>query len=147
YPEQEKFKYPKAGEKNSVVRIHIWDIKNGKSTIVATGDEPDQYIPRIKWTQHNDKLCVLRMNRHQNKLEYLMTDLSQPAPFAHDVKVIYTEKADTYIDINDALTFMKDGSFIILSERDNYNHLYHLDASGNIKLQLTKGAFDIIDFY
>lgn len=147
YPEQERFKYPKAGEKNSVVRIYVWDAKNGKSTIVATGDEPDQYIPRVKWTQHNDKLCVLRMNRHQNKLEYLLTDLSQPAPFAIDTKVIYTETADTYIDINDALTFMKDGSFIILSERDNYNHLYHLDANGNIKLQLTKGAFDIIDFY
>lgn len=147
YPEQEKFKYPKAGEKNSVVSIYIWDSKTGKNTIVGTGDEPDQYIPRIKWTQHNDKLCVLRMNRHQSKLEYLMTDLSQVAPFAHDVKVVLTEKAETYIDINDALTFLKDGSFIMLSERDGYNHLYHMDANGNVKQQLTKGNFDIIDFY
>ncbi len=147
YPEQERFKYPKAGEKNSVVSIFVWDSKTGKSTIVGTGDEPDQYIPRIKWTQHNDKLCVLRMNRIQNKLEYLMTDLSQVAPFAHNVKVVYTEKADTYIDITDALTFLKDGSFVMLSERDGYNHLYLLDATGNIKQQLTQGKFDIIDFY
>ncbi|HEY8403349.1 MAG TPA: S9 family peptidase [Flavobacteriales bacterium] len=147
YPEQERFKYPKAGEKNSVVSIYIYDMNTKRSTIVATGDEPDQYIPRIKWTQNNDKLCVLRMNRLQNKLEYLMTDLSQVAPFAHDVKVIYTEKADTYVDINDALTFLKDGSFIMMSERDGYNHLYLMDANGNVKQQLTSGKFDVIDFY
>jgi dipeptidyl-peptidase-4 len=147
YPEQAQFKYPKAGEKNSVVSIYIYDMNTTRSTIVATGDEPDQYIPRIKWTQNNDKLCVLRMNRLQNKLEYLMTDLSQTAPFAHDVKVIYTEKADTYIDINDALTFLKDGSFVMMSERDGYNHLYHMDTNGNVKQQLTSGKFDVIDFY
>lgn len=147
YPEQETFKYPKAGEKNSVVTIYVYDLNQKSSIKVATGDNPDQYIPRIKWTQNNDQLSVLRMNRHQNKLEYLVTDMSKVDPFSIATKVIYTETSNTYIDITDALTFLKDGSFITLSEQDGYNHLYHIDGNGKIKQQLTRGKFDIIDFY
>jgi len=147
YPEQYRFKYPKAGEANSVVSIHVWDMKSGENKPVSIGNEKDQYIPRIKWTQDNNKLCVMRMNRHQNKLEFLMTDLSQLAPFSIETKVVFSETSNSYIDISDALTFLKDGSFVWLSERDEYNHLYHFDASGNIKTQLTKGEWDVIDFY
>lgn len=147
YPEQETFKYPKAGEKNSLVNIFVYDSKTGKSTIVNTGEETDQYIPRIKWTQDNDKLCILRMNRHQNKLEYLMTDLSRVEPFAIQADLFFTEKADTYVDTYEVLTFLKDCSFIIISERDGYKHIYHIDSKGNIIQQLTSGKFDIRDFY
>jgi dipeptidyl-peptidase-4 len=147
YPTQYKFKYPKAGEANSVVGIHIWDITTGELKPVETGAEKDQYIPRIKWTQDNNKLCVMRMNRHQNKLEFLLTDLTQSSPFYIPTKVIFTETANSYIDISDALTFLKNGSFIWMSERDEFNHLYLFDANGNVRLQLTKGNYDVIDFY
>ncbi len=147
YPEQQQFKYPKAGEANSVVNIYIWDMNSGANKPVNTGTEKDQYIPRIKWTQDNNKLCVMRMNRHQNKLEFLLTDLTQVAPFVNETKIIFSETANTYIDISDALTFLKDGSFVWMSERDEYNHLYLFDSNGNMKAQLTKGAWDVIDFY
>lgn len=147
YPEQYKFKYPKAGEENSVVSINVCDINTGVSSNVNIGSEKDQYIPRIEWTQDNNKLCVMRMNRHQNKLEFLMTEISQISTGKIETKVIFQENANTYIDISDALHFLKDGSFIWLSERDEYNHLYLFDATGNIKMQLTKGAWDVIDFY
>ncbi|MFM9986320.1 MAG: S9 family peptidase [Flavobacteriales bacterium] len=147
YPEQYKFKYPKAGEDNSVVSIHVWDITSNKSTPVNIGTNTDQYIPRIMWTQDNNQLCVMRMNRHQNKLEFLLANVSAPSPFSIDTKVLYSEQAETYIDINDALTFLKDGSFIWLSERNDYNHLYHFDATGQIKQPLTSGNWDVIDFY
>ncbi|MBL7943323.1 MAG: DPP IV N-terminal domain-containing protein, partial [Flavobacteriales bacterium] len=147
YPTQYKFKYPKAGEKNSTIQIWVWDQRTGKSTIVETG-RGDIYIPRISWTNSNDVLCVLRMNRLQNKLEYLVADLAAAQPFKIDTKVLYTETANTYIDINDALTFLKDGSgFIILSEKDGYNHLYRFDMSGKQVAQLTKGAWEVLDFY
>lgn len=146
YPEQETFKYPKAGEKNSVVSIYVWDMSTGKSTIVGTGDDPEMYIPRITWTQNNDKLCILRENRHQNKIEYLITDLSRTAPFAIDANVLFTEQADTYVEPFNPW-FLKDGSFITLSERDGYKHLYHVNSDGSIRQQLTKGKFDIINFY
>lgn len=146
YPEQYKFKYPKAGEANSVVNVLVSDVASGVSRTIDTGSNTDQYIPRIKWTADNSKLCVMRMNRHQNKLDFLLADLKQPGETVATV-VLFTEQANTYIDISDALTFLKDGSFLWLSERDEYNHLYHFDAAGKVKNQLTKGNWDVIDFY
>lgn len=147
YPTQYRFKYPKAGEKNSTIQIWIWDERTGKNTLVDTG-RGDVYIPRIAWTTGNDVLCVLRMNRLQNKLEYLFADMREAQPFRISTRVVYTETSATYIDINDALTFLKDGSgFIILSEKDGYNHLYRMDMNGKEVAQLTRGTWEVIDFY
>jgi dipeptidyl-peptidase-4 len=149
YPEQQRFKYPKAGETNSTVSIYVYDMAMGQSRKVDVGGVADQYIPRIEWTASNDKLCVMRMNRHQNKLEFMLTDLSATATALNIVptQLIFTEQANTYIDISDALTFLADGSFVWLSERDGYNHLYLFDSAGAVKKQITKGAWDVIDFY
>jgi dipeptidyl-peptidase-4 len=147
YPEQQRFKYPKAGEANSIVSLYIYDLGLGQSRKVDMGSNTDQYIPRIEWTKNNDQLCAMRMNRHQNKLEFLLTDLMAKSLNTVPTKVIYTEQSDTYIDVSDALTFLADGSFIWLSERDGYNHLYQFDAAGAVKKQITKGAWDVIDFY
>jgi len=147
YPEQQRFKYPKAGEANSVVSLYVYDLGLGQSRKVDMGDNADQYIPRIEWTKSNDQLCAMRMNRHQNKLEFLVTDLMAKSLNTVPTKVVFTEQADTYIDVSDALTFLSDGSFIWLSERDGYNHLYLFDATGVVKKQITKGAWDVIDFY
>lgn len=146
YPEQYKFKYPKAGEKNSVVNIYVKDLVTGKNRKVDTGDATDQYIPRIEWTKDNNKLCVMRMNRHQSKLEFLLADMKQPGDEIGTI-VLLSEQANTYIEISDALTFLADGSFIWMSERDEYNHLYHFDSAGSVKMQITKGNWDVIDFY
>jgi dipeptidyl-peptidase 4 len=147
YPTQNRFKYPKAGETNSEVSIWVYDLTTRENKQVNTGTEKDQYIPRIKWTQDNNKLVVLRMNRHQNHLELLMTDLTLNTPYVIETKVAFQEKAETYIDVNDALTYLKDGSFIWMSEMDNYNHIYHMNADGSVRAQLTKGRYDVIDFY
>jgi len=147
YPTQYRFKYPKAGEKNSLVGIFVYDMLTGRTIQVNTGDEKDQYIPRIKWTKQNDGLCVMRMNRNQNKLEFLLTDMSKAQPFALDTEIIYSENASTYIDINESLNFLADGSFIWLSEKNGYNHLYHFDSKGKQLAALSSGPFDIIDFY
>jgi dipeptidyl-peptidase-4 len=147
YPEQQRFKYPKAGEANSVVSLYVYDLGLGQSRKVDMGSNADQYIPRIEWTKNNDQLCAMRMNRHQNKLEFLVTDLMAKSLNTVPTKVVFTEQADTYIDVSDALTFLSDGSFIWLSERDGYNHLYLFDATGVVKKQITKGAWDVIDFY
>jgi len=111
YPDQYKFKYPKAGEDNSVVSIHIYDLNAMATKRVSLGTNPDVYFPRIKWTLNNNKLCVMRMNRHQNHLEFLTTDLSKEQPFELETTLIFEEKADTYIEINDNLIFLQYGVF------------------------------------
>ena len=142
YPREEKYKYPKAGETNSVVNIYIYDVKSGKAVKVLTGEEKDQYIPRIKWTNLEGNLCVLRMNRYQNILDYLLCDAK-----SGNSRIIITEKSKTYIEINDDLTFLKDKvHFIYSSEKNGSNQLYLANINNNSEVQLTKGG-DVMQYY
>ena len=147
YPDQYTFKYPKAGEENSIVSIYVHDLNTMVSKRVDIGNKKDIYIPRIKWTKNNDKLCIMRLNRHQNNLEFLLTDMSTEAPFELPTTVIYTEVSDTYIEISDDLVFLQDGnSFLWTSYKDGYNHIYRFDMKGNMIKQLTTGEWDVVEF-
>ena len=143
YPTEHKFKYPKPGEKNSVVSIHIYNLGDQSIKTADVGEEKDQYIPRIKWTRDPEILTVFRMNRHQNKLEYLFVNAS-----SGDSKVVLTETDKYYIDINDDLTFLENGKqFFLTSERDGYNHVYLYDMSGKLVRQVTKGNWEVTNLY
>ena len=143
YPEYVTWKYPKVGEKNAVVSVHLYNLETGKTKMVDLGDMNDMYIPRIKWTQENDKLCVFKMNRHQNTLELFLADANDGS-----ANVMYTEKSKYYIDITDNLTFLKNKKeFIWTSEMDGYNHIYLYDMKGKLKKQITKGEYDVTSLY
>lgn len=143
YPTVYKFKYPKAGEKNADVSIHIYNLADKSIKLVDVGQEKDQYIPRVKWTQDPNTLLVLRMNRHQNHLEYLFANAQ-----TGNTKVILDEKDIYYIDINDDLTFLKDRKhFILTSERNGYNHVYLYDISGKLIRPITKGDWEVTNLY
>jgi dipeptidyl-peptidase 4 len=142
YPDQYKFKYPKAGEANSIVSVHIYDLNTKKTTAVDIGKETDIYIPRITWTRDPNILSVQRMNRLQNKLELLFADAATGS-----TRVILTETAKTYIDVTDDLTFLKKNKgFIWSSEKDGFNHLYYYDFTGKLINQVTSGSWDVMDF-
>lgn len=139
YPRLYTYKYPKAGEANSIVSIHIYNVQGGNAVQAQTGPETDQYIPRIKWAGNTGKLCIYRMNRLQNKLELLFTRAGDGS-----AEVIYTEENPYYIEINDNITFLQNGtSFIFTSEQDGFNHLYKWDFVKKEKTQLTKGGWDV----
>ena len=141
YPEEYKYKYPKAGEDNSIVNIFTYDITNEKTVKMDIGEETDQYIPRIKWTKNNEILSIQRMNRLQNKLEILFAD-----PKNGESKVIYTETNKYYIGITDHLTFLDDNEhFLFTSEKDGYYHIYLYKMNGELVKQLTKGNWVITD--
>ncbi len=140
YPSMHKYKYPKAGEDNSLVTIHIYDLARGNVIPVNIGEETDQYIPRIKWTAQSGVLSIQRMNRLQNKLEILLADVE-----SGESRVIYTEENKYYIDITDHLTFIDKDHFLITSEIDGYNHIYYYDINGKLLKQLTSGEWDVTD--
>ncbi|RYE24297.1 MAG: S9 family peptidase [Sphingobacteriales bacterium] len=141
YPENYIYKYPKAGQPNSIVEIKLYDVATEQTVNADLGTETDQYIPRIKWTTNASKLCIYRMNRLQNKLELLLTDVATGAN-----NIIYTEENRYYVEVNDNLEFLKDGSsFIFNSEKDGYNHLYHYDWKKKKTTLLTPGNYDIAD--
>jgi dipeptidyl-peptidase 4 len=141
YPQDYRFKYPKAGEKNSEISIKIYDLASAAVKNVDLGKETDIYIPRMKWSEDN-RLAVFKMNRYQNELNILLVSDN-----ATDMKIIYTEKNKTYIEINDDLTFLKDKKhFVISSERDGFRHLYKYDLTGKQVAQITKGNWEVSKF-
>lgn len=142
YPQEERFKYPKAGERNSKVKIFIYHVDRETKVRVDVGERDDIYIPRIKWTKDAATLSVQRMNRLQNRLELLFANALKGK-----TRVVLKESSETYIDVTDDLTFLDEGEFIWSSEKDGYNHLYLYDAAGTEKVQLTSGEWDVTSFY
>ena len=140
YQTQQVFKYPKAGEENAKVSVHTYNVSSGETIGVDVGEA--YYIPRIKWTNDADILSVQVMNRHQNDLKLYFHNLK-----TQESKVILHEKDDAYIDITDYLSFLDDNSFIWTSEKDGYNHIYHYSKTGKLLHQVTKGKWEVTDYY
>ncbi|MFI5187854.1 MAG: S9 family peptidase [Chitinophagales bacterium] len=140
YNKQYSYKYPKAGEANSLVEIHIYNVTNEKD-IKAQYDKGDIYIPRIKWSQDDNELIVYWLNRHQDDLKLLLTDAE--TGISH---FLYEEKNKYYVDINDDWWFLKDGkNFLFTSEMNGYRHLYLYSLDGKNKIQVTKGNFEVTE--
>ncbi|RLD55850.1 MAG: S9 family peptidase [Bacteroidetes bacterium] len=143
YPEYYKYKYPKAGEDNSIVSIHVYDIATGETSAIDTGTETDIYIPRIKWTNDSNKLSIQWMNRLQNELKILVADINE-----EDITPIYIETNKYYIDITDNLTFLKDNErFIFTNETNGYHHIYMYKMDGSLIGQITQGKWDVTNIY
>jgi dipeptidyl-peptidase-4 len=144
YPSVYSFKYPKAGEPNSVLSVHSYELASATTKTMDIGTETDLYIPRIYFTQDPSKLAIMRLNRHQNKLEMLIAN-----PSTGLSKVIYSEGNKYYIDEQqyEGIQFLNDGKhFCLTSERDGWNHIYLYDMDGKMVRQITTGNWDVTDF-
>lgn len=143
YPSEMKFKYPKAGEKNSTVSVKVYDVNSQKNTDVAL-DYKDFYIPKIQFSNQNpNDLFVLASNRHQNKLDVLKTNTQTLKN-----QLLFTETNKAWIDTDDLVFKQTQDGIIWKSERDGFAHLYLVDEKdGAVKKQLTKGNFEISSFY
>ena len=140
YNKDYRYKYPKAGEANSKVEIHIYDVATGKD-VKAQYEQGDIYIPRIKWTKDDNNLVVFWMNRHQDDLKLLATNAKTGAG-----SLIYQEKNKYFVEINDDWWFLKDGkNFLFTSEMNGYRHLYLYGLDGKNKIQVTKGNYEVTE--
>ncbi len=140
YPSTHTFKYPKAGEKNAKVSLHLFTVANKTVNTVEVGNY--EYIPRIQWTNEASVLSITTLNRHQNDLKLYFLDAK-----TNTSKVVLNEQDAAYVDIQDNLTFLDDNSFIWTSEKDGHNHIYHYDKNGGLKNQITKGNWDVTNYY
>ena len=142
YPQQQVFKYPKAGENNAKVSLHLYDVAKSTFQKVTLDAEKDYYIPRIKFTNDKSLLSVQTLNRHQNQLNLYFVAVN-----SGKVSTILTEKDDAYVDVTDNLTFLNDNSFIWTSEKDGYNHIYHYNKDGSLNNKVTSGNWEVTDYY
>ena len=139
YPTLYTYKYPKAGERNSVVQIKVYDVQQKRVLTADIGKETDQYIPRIKWTKDANELCIFRLNRLQNKLELLLTNAGSGRS-----RVIYKEENKYFVEVNDNIKFLEDKhSMILSSEQKGYNHVYRWDWEKEKLTALSEGDYEV----
>ena len=141
YPENYTFKYPKAGEQNSVVEFYCCDAADGSTVRMDTGEQTDQYIPRLFWTP-TGQLGFYRLNRLQNHFEVLLCDSSGAS------RVVYDERNDRYVERVDGrtVTFLPDGDrFVVRSERDGFMHLYLYSVSEGLLDRITSGEWEVTE--
>ena len=142
YPQQHVFKYPKAGEANAKVSLHLYNLNKEETSTVDVSNYTDFYIPRIKWTNDPAVLSVQVLNRHQNQLDLIMYNTA-----TRQKSVVIQETDKAYIDITDNLTFLADNSFIWTSEKDGYNNIYLYKKDGELINQITKGPWEVTNYY
>lgn len=141
YPSTYLFKYPKAGEANSKLNLFIYSVDSKKTSEVITNEY--EYIPRMRWTNDDNKLVFIVMNRHQNELSYVTSTVNPDGSVKGEV--FYSDKSDTYLEIDNNLLFLADGSgFLRTSEKSGFKHIYFVDFTGKER-QITSGNWDIVN--
>ena len=143
YPGEFTYKYPVAGEKNSIVTLHSYDVENRKTKNINFEDSRIEYIPRIEFIPNGQNLLVSTLNREQNRLEVYSVN-----PKSTVVKSILVEESKTWVlpETYENMT-LTPNNFVILSNRSGYNHLYQYSYSGALQRQITSGNYDVTDYY
>ncbi len=143
YPQDFRFKYPKAGEENSKVSVYTYDLNLNKSTQINLANFETYYIPQVFQTAQPNEIAIATSNRHQNKLEIIKINTKN-----YSTKKILTETDTAWIETDNlSLEFLEDNSFLWASERDGFRHFYWYTPDGKLKKQITKGNWEITDYY
>lgn len=143
YPADYSYKYPKAGEKNSVVSVKVYNVGNRTTKTMDIGGAADQYVPRIKWTNKPGELCILTLNRRQNELNVLLANSSSTV-----CRTLFTDRNERYVDetVLDNMMFLPDGkTMLYLGEQDGWSHIYTINMiNGMIDKTITNGNYDVM---
>lgn len=143
YPTEMRYKYPKAGENNSTVSAQLYQLNSGKTSQLNLGNFENYYIPQIFQTNGENEIVIATSNRHQNKVDLLNVDTKSGT-----VSKLFSETDNAWIDTDNlTMEFLDDNSFLWASERDGYRQLYWYDKTGKLKKQVSKGNWEITDYY
>lgn len=145
YPRDYRYKYPKTGEKNSVVTVHIFDVGTSKALKVDLGNDTDVYIPKFQWTKNPNLLSIMQLTRLQDKLNVYHADATTGKAL-----LIFYEKAKKYLDAYEShdLIYLNNKTQFIFSspERDGFNHFYLHNMDGQHIGSITKGTWEVDEF-
>ncbi len=143
YPSDFRFKYPKAGEKNSVVSAHLYQLGTKKLSKLDLSKFKNYYLPNVVQTKADDQVFLITSERTQNASDILSVNTK-----TGEVKKLFTETDEKWIETDNVmLEFLPDNSFIWGSERDGFRHLYWYDQNGKLIKQITKGNWEVTNYY
>lgn len=139
YPGYYDYKYPKAGEKNSTITLHSYNVETKDIKLLKAPIDADAYIPRISFTSNPEQLAVMTLNRQQNIFSMYYAN-----PKSAVFRLILKDENKRYVDSEwlNGIQFTKDG-FLYVSEKDGYAHIYQYTATGVEQRQVTRGNWDV----
>lgn len=143
YPFTVPVEYPVVGQDPSRCRIGVVSLSNNKTTwMKVPGDDVQHYIPRMEWAANSSELIIQQLNRRQNESKIMLCNTNFGT-----VKTVSTETDKAWIDAKpEAIGWDwtdQGKSFLWLSEKDGWRHIYNISRNGQEKL-LTQGDFDVI---
>lgn len=131
-------RYPRAGRPNAVVELYVRDLQGGGRVKVDLGSNTDIYLARVNWSGDGKTLYVQRQSRDQKTLDLLSVD-----PTTGASRVILSQKAQAWVDLNDDFRVLSDGRFIWSNEDTGWRHLYLYDRNGRRLRAITRGDYPV----
>ncbi len=133
--------YPKTGDPNPIVKLGVVNASGGEVRWVDTYKYPaeDRLIVRVGWAPDGKKVVYQAQNREQSFL-----DLNTANPDDGKSSTTFRESGKAWVEVvDDGLRYLKDGSFLWLSDRSGWRHIYHYGADGKLIKQVTSGDWDV----
>jgi dipeptidyl-peptidase 4 len=142
YPAVTWIAYPKAGTRNSSVRLGIVDAAGGAPRWVQVpGEARDIYLPRMEWVSQTGELMLQQMNRLQNTNDVWLAN-----PRTGQTRRLLADRDDAWLDVVDAWRWLPGGQELLwVSERDGWRHAWAAPKDGGALRLLTPGAFDVVE--
>lgn len=131
-------RYPRAGRPNAQVELYVRDLQSGARVKVDLGANTDIYLARVDWAKDGKTLYVQRQSRDQKTLDLLSVD-----PATGAARVILSQKAQAWVDLNDDFHVLPDGRFIWSNEDSGWRHLYLYDRDGRRIRAITRGDYPV----
>ncbi len=139
HPKRENLKYPKAGDTNPRMSLHIAGV-DGKVVAVDLSRyaEFEFLIVRVGWTPDGAECLFQVQNREQTWLELCAAD-----PKTGASRVVVRDESKSWVNILDGIHWLEGGDFIWESERTGFRHLYRYDRSGKLVTTITSGEWQV----
>jgi dipeptidyl-peptidase-4 len=140
YPALMPVRYPKAGTPNSTVKIGVAEVASGRTSWVDLGADKDSYVAAMDFADSPTELWLTRLNRHQNRLELLLADVTSGA-----TRVIVSDSDSAWVDANRPRWITGGKQFLLVSERDGYDQVYLFNRDGSLVRRVTPGGWDVFE--
>jgi dipeptidyl-peptidase-4 len=141
YPVVTRYGYPKVGTTNSAVRIGVVDADGGRTRWMRLpGDPRNTYESRLEWVDAR-AVAIEQLNRLQNRNDFLIGNAD-----SGEVTRVFRDESSTWVNDVDQLRWVDSGrSFLWISERDGWQHVYRVARSGEDPILVTRFDADVTD--
>ena len=129
--------YPKAGDPNPVATLYVADLATGASTRAdRLGDPASMLIVDVSWRPDSSMVVFEVQDREQTWL-----DVNEVPRGGGDTRRLLHETTKAWVNVEGSPFFLKDGSFLWLSESTGYKHIYRV--SGDKRTAITTGDWEV----